>query len=92
MRGYITIPESIQCKVCKYCGSRPIIALAGRDEYVVKCPADDSHYQTQPGMIDIEDWNLENIPFPEPEFDDANMVACYDSKLNYTFFLPAFSA
>jgi len=92
MRGYINIPESIQCRVCKHCGSRPIIALTGKDEYVVKCPVDSNHYQTQPGMIDIEDWNLENIPLPEPEFDDANMVACYDSKLNYTFFLPAFSA
>jgi hypothetical protein len=39
-------------------------------------------------MIDIEDWNLQNTPFPEPEFEAANMVACYDSKLNYTFFLP----
>jgi hypothetical protein len=88
MRNYITIPDSIDCRVCKHCGLRPIIALNGKDEYVVKCPGDDSHYKTQTGMIDIEDWNLQNTPFPEPEFEAANMVACYDSKLNYTFFLP----
>ena len=28
--------------------------------YVVKCSKDDSHYQTMPGLIDIEDWNLHN--------------------------------
>ncbi len=88
MRSYITIPESIKCEVCKHCGSRPVIALSGKDAYVVKCPVNDSHYQTQPGMINIEDWNMKNIPSAEPEFEDANMVACYDSKLNYTFFLP----
>ncbi|MGZ3766848.1 MAG: hypothetical protein ACXVA2_19460 [Mucilaginibacter sp.] len=88
MRGYIIIPESVECKACKYCGARPIIALAAKDEYVVKCPNDDSHYQTQGGMIDIDDWNQQNVPLPEPEFQAAEMVACYDSKLNYTFFLP----
>lgn len=89
MRGYIIIPESVECRVCKYCGSRPIISLAGKDQYVIKCPADHNHYQTQPGLIDLDDWNTQNIPFPEPELQDAHMVACYDSKLNYTFFLPA---
>jgi hypothetical protein len=88
MRGYINIPESVQCRVCKYCGSRPIVALSGKDEYVVKCPADDSHYHAKSEMIDIDEWNLENVPLPEPESDASNMVACYDSKLNYTFFLP----
>jgi hypothetical protein len=88
MRGYITIPESIQCRTCKHCGSRPVISLAGKDEYVVKCPVDDNHYQSHNGMIDIEDWNMQNIPLAEPELEAANMVACYDSKLKYTFFLP----
>jgi hypothetical protein len=88
MRGYINIPESVQCRVCKYCGSRPIVALSGKDEYVVKCPVDDSHYHAKSEMIDIDEWNLENVPLPEPELDASNMVACYDSKLNYTFFLP----
>ncbi|MES2060955.1 MAG: hypothetical protein V4456_03490 [Bacteroidota bacterium] len=45
---------------CKQCGARPIIALANNDGYVVKCPTDDSHYQTKPGLIDIEDWNIHN--------------------------------
>ena len=89
MRGYINIPPSIPCRVCKYCGSRPIIVLAGKGEYVVKCPADNAHYQTEPGLIDIDAWNLENIPLPEIELEPSNMKACYDSKLNYTFFLPA---
>jgi hypothetical protein len=88
MKGYINIPESVSCRVCKYCGSRPVVALFGQYEYVVKCPQDNSHYQTQPGMIDIEDWNRENVPLPEPELNDEHMVACYDSKLHYTFFLP----
>ena len=60
MRGYVNIPNSIYCKPCKQCGARPIIALAGQDGYVVKCPANDSHYQTKPGLIDIEDWNIHN--------------------------------
>jgi hypothetical protein len=88
MRGYITIPSSVDCRVCKYCGSRPIIALVGKEDYVVKCPADNRHYQTEPGLIDIDDWNLQNTPFPEPELEASEMIACYDSKLNYTFFLP----
>jgi hypothetical protein len=88
MKGYITIPESITCRICRYCGSRPIIALAGKDDYVIKCPTDDSHYQTEPGLIDIEDWDLNNEPLPEPELESQHMVACYDSKLHYTFFLP----
>ena len=56
---------------------------------MVKCPTDDSHYQTQAEMIDIDEWNRENFPLPETELDDSKLVACYDSKLNYTFFLPA---
>jgi len=88
MRGYITIPKSIPCRTCKYCGSRPIIALSGKDGYVVKCSTNSNHYQTPAGLIDIDDWNVHNTP--NTEFDPKNdeMVACYDSKLNYTFFLP----
>ena len=61
MRGYINIPDTVSCSVCKYCGARPIIALAELGEYIVKCPNNNSHYQTEPGLIDIEDWNLHNI-------------------------------
>jgi hypothetical protein len=60
MKGYVTIPKSIYCKPCKQCGSRPIIALIENAGYVVKCPADDTHYQTKTGIIDIEDWNIHN--------------------------------
>ncbi len=90
MRGYIFIPESVSCRTCKFCGSRPIISMTTIGEYVVKCPISDNHYQTRPGIIDIEDWNAQNIPLPETELEAAGVVACYDSKLNYTFFLPAF--
>ncbi len=62
MRGYISIPDTVTCLVCKHCGSRPIIALAEMGEYIVKCPNNNAHYQTEPGLIDIEDWNLHNIP------------------------------
>ena len=89
MRGYITIPKSIPSRNCKYCGSRPIIALSGKEGYVVKCSMNNSHYQTQAGLIDIDDWNAHNIPATELENGNDQMVACYDSKLNYTFFLPA---
>ncbi|GGH02859.1 hypothetical protein E2R65_02760 [Mucilaginibacter phyllosphaerae] len=60
MKGYVTIPKSIYCKICKQCGSRPIIALTDSAGYVVKCPKDNAHYQTQAGLIDIEDWNIHN--------------------------------
>ena len=88
MRGYIIIPNSVPCCNCKYCGSRPIIALNGRDGYVVKCPANNNHYQTPVGLIEIDDWNAHNVSTDEFEPVNDQMVACYDSKLNYTFFLP----
>jgi len=47
------------------------------------------HYQTAAGLIDIDDWNANNVPTTEFEPENDQMVACYDSKLNYTFFLPA---
>jgi hypothetical protein len=60
MRGYITLPDTYSCAVCKYCGARPVIAIAEEGEYIVKCPNDASHYQTHPGLIDIDDWNQHN--------------------------------
>jgi len=47
-----------------------------------------SHYQTPVGLIDLDDWNAHNIPTNEFEQEKDQMVACYDTKLNYTFFLP----
>lgn len=50
----------MHCKSCKYCGARPIIALVKGVSYTVKCPNNNSHYQTKPGLIDLEDWNFHN--------------------------------
>lgn len=60
MRGYVNIPGSICCKLCRECGSRPVIARVDDIGYVVKCSNSDDHYQTMPGLIDIEDWNQHN--------------------------------
>ena len=81
MRGYFIIPDNVSCSVCKFCGARPIIALANMGEYVVKCPNNDSHYQTEPGLIDIEDWNQHNIPYASEQVDIA------PNKVDHFFFL-----
>jgi len=60
MRGYFTLPGTYSCIPCKHCGARPVIAIVDDGEYVVKCPTDASHYQTHPGLIDIDDWNEHN--------------------------------
>jgi hypothetical protein len=80
MRGYITIPASVSCAVCKECGARPIIALAEAGEYIVKCPNSDSHYHTEPGLIDMDDWNIHNIPAAPEE------VSISTSNSNSHFF------
>jgi hypothetical protein len=60
MKGYVNVPENVFIKQCKECGARPIIALLYEGFYVVKCPISDNHYHTQPGLIDLEDWNANN--------------------------------
>ncbi|ASU35654.1 hypothetical protein [Mucilaginibacter xinganensis] len=60
MKGYVNIPGSIYCRLCRECGARPIIARVSDIGYVVKCSNNDNHYQTMPGLIDIEDWNNHN--------------------------------
>jgi len=60
VKGYVNIPASIYCKLCKECGSRPVIARIDDIGYIVKCSKNDNHYQTEPGLIDIEDWNRHN--------------------------------
>jgi len=60
MKGYVNIPQTMYVRRCKCCGARPIIALVNPGEYVVKCPISDNHYQTFPGLIDLEDWNRNN--------------------------------
>jgi len=76
MRGYIIIPKSVTCNICKYCGARPIIALAEKGEYIVKCPNDDAHYQTAVGLIDIEDWNVHNMPSSISAISPITTIAC----------------
>jgi hypothetical protein len=76
MRGYVNIPKSIYCKVCKECGARPVIALVSDIGYIVKCSKDDKHYQTMPGLIDIEDWNRNNtIPTPVIDYNLGSLMA-----------------
>ena len=75
MTNHILIPKSVNCQLCKQCGARPIIALAEKGEYIVKCPNDDSHYQTLPGLIDIDDWNRNNQASIFTGFDHIT-VAC----------------
>jgi hypothetical protein len=76
MRGYVNVPRSIYCKVCKECGSRPVIALVDDIGYIVKCSKDDRHYQTMPGLIDIEDWNRHNtIPTSSTDYSLSAMIA-----------------
>lgn len=69
MKGYVNIPKSVYCKRCSHCGARPIIAHVGIEGYVVKCPNDEKHYQTVPGIIDIEDWNIHNTVLYENDYD-----------------------
>lgn len=60
MRGYVNIPNTMYVRCCKDCGTRPIIALVSIGVYMVKCPASDNHYHTEAGLIDIEEWNMNN--------------------------------
>jgi len=59
MKGYVNIPKTIYVKPCAECGARPVVAVAGEEGYVVKCPNND-HYKTPAGMINLDDWNLHN--------------------------------
>ena len=69
MMGYVNIRKSVFCKPCRECGARPIIAHAGIEGYVVKCPNSDTHYHTVPGIIDIEDWNIHNTLLYDNDYD-----------------------
>jgi hypothetical protein len=73
MLGYIMLPKSVTNVACKFCGAQPVIARTVAGEYVVKCPNNDSHYHTEPGLIDIEDWNTHNIPSSS---DHITTIAC----------------
>ena len=85
MRGYITVPDTFSCLACKFCGARPVIAMADEGEYVVKCPNDPSHYQTQPGLIDIDDWNEHNAqPVNKPSDLAPDILQDHFFQLNGT--------
>ena len=77
VRGYLHIPGSVHCVACKHCGATPIIVPVDDIGYSVKCPDNDSHYHTPPGIIDIESWNYHNnsINVPVPAFDPAPLFA-----------------
>ena len=76
MRGYVHVPQSIYCKVCRECGARPVVALVDDIGYIVKCSKDDRHYQTMPGLIDIEDWNRHNtMPSSSTDYNLSARVA-----------------
>lgn len=60
MAKFIKIQPSIICEDCIVCGRRPVIEQAKGSKFIVRCPKDSTHYQTQPGLIDIDDWNSNN--------------------------------
>jgi len=59
MKNFIQIQNNISCELCKDCGARPVIEQQ-KGTFIVRCPKHDSHYQTKPGLVDIDDWNLKN--------------------------------
>lgn len=76
MLGYLTIPKSIFCKLCKTCGARPVIEADAAGFYAVKCPNNPNHYQTHAGLIDIDDWNLHNTIYFITELEASPQVSC----------------
>jgi hypothetical protein len=68
MKGYVNIPKTIYVIPCMECGARPVVAVAGEDGYVVKCPNND-HYQTPPGIIDLDNWNAYNKNAPTGDYN-----------------------
>ena len=59
MSDILQIQPAIFCEPCKECGARPVIKQV-KDKYSVMCPTNKRHYQTKPGLVDINDWNLKN--------------------------------
>ena len=74
MKGYVNIPNTIFVKRCKECGARPIIAMASIGTYVVKCPVNDKHYHTEPGLIDLEDWNAHNRGYSPNDYGSGSVA------------------
>lgn len=59
MKGFTQIQDSIFVEPCKDCGERPVVEQQ-KGLFIVRCPKHNSHYQTKPGLADINDWNLKN--------------------------------
>lgn len=75
MRGFLTIPHTMYVTACSHCGARPVIALIKVGEYSVKCPVSDTHYHTEPGLIDLNDWNQHNQPQPRGGYSLSTAIA-----------------
>lgn len=78
MRGFLTIPHTMYVTGCSQCGARPVIALVKLAEYTVRCPVSDNHYHTEPGLIDLHDWNRHNetqyFGRPLPKFNHRHIT------------------
>ncbi len=70
MANFVTIQENIFCEPCKDCGARPVIEQI-KGNFMVRCPKSSSHYQTKPGLVDINDWNLKNKIHPSLGTNDT---------------------
>lgn len=55
----ITIQPNIHCEPCKECGARPVVEQT-RKGFQVGCPTSKKHFTTQPGMVNIDEWNRYN--------------------------------
>ena len=54
----------------------PVIVPVDDIGYSVKCPDNNSHYHTPPGLIDIAGWNYHNTAnSPVASFDPASFFA-----------------
>ncbi|QEC78318.1 hypothetical protein [Mucilaginibacter ginsenosidivorax] len=60
MAQFVKIQLSVFCYNCIVCGSRPVIEQAKGSKFIVRCPKNSAHYQTQSGLVDIDDWNKNN--------------------------------
>lgn len=60
MAKFIKIQSLVVCENCIICGHRPVIEQCKGSKFTVRCPKDSTHYQTTPGAININDWNMNN--------------------------------
>ena len=61
MNNFIAIQSAFFCENCRDCGARPVVEQV-KGSFVVRCPNNNKHYKTKPGLIDqnLKDWNLKN--------------------------------